>query len=84
MTTVLSDADITVAPVLVSESGEVRPRMYNSRNDQFEPEDGIERYFAFFTAWEYEATRGTVCKDALEVIPFDEDGYIVIFDHNLF
>ena len=84
VTTVLSDADITVAPVLVSESGEVRPRMYNSRNDQFEPEDGIERYFAFFTAWEYEATRDTVCKDALEVIPFDEDGYIVIFDHNLF
>ena len=34
--------------------------------------------------WEYETAKDTVCKDASEVIPFDEDGYIVIFDHNLF
>lgn len=84
VTTVLSDADITVAPVEVSDSGEITPRMYNSRMDQFEAEEGIDRYFAFLSAWEYETTKDTVCRDALEVIPFDEDGYIVIFDHNIF
>jgi hypothetical protein len=84
VTTVLSDSDITVAPVNISESGEITPRMYNSRMDQFESGEGIDRYFAFLSAWEYEATKDTVCKDALNVIPFDDDGFIVIFDHNLF
>ncbi|MCR4806513.1 MAG: hypothetical protein K5857_02445 [Lachnospiraceae bacterium] len=84
VTTVLSDQDITVAPVIISEEGEITPRMYNSRKDQFEAEEGIDRYFAFLSAWEYETTKDTVCKDASKVIPYDEDGYIVIFDHNLF
>ena len=84
VTTVLSDSDITVAPVTISENGEIEPRMYNSRKDQFEAEEGVDRYFAFLSSWEYETAKDTVCKDAVEVIPFDEDGYIVIFDHNLF
>ena len=80
----LSDADITVAPVFISEEGGITPRKYNSRDDQFEAEEGIDRYFVFLSAWEYETSKDTVCKDAIEVIPFDEDGYIAIFDHNLF
>jgi hypothetical protein len=84
VTTVLSDSDITVAPVIVSESGEITPRLYNSREDQFESVEGVDRYFAFLSSWEYEATKDTVCRDASEVIPFDEDGYIVIFDKNIF
>ncbi|MCR5789378.1 MAG: hypothetical protein K6G83_05755 [Lachnospiraceae bacterium] len=84
VTTVLSDSDITVAPVMISESGEITPRLYNARMDQFEPAEGIDRYFLFLSSWEYETTKDTVCRDALEVIPFDEDGYIVVFDHNLF
>ena len=84
VTTVLSDSDITVAPVIISESGEITPRLYNSREDQFESVEGIDRYFAFLSSWEYETTEDTVCRDASEVIPFDEDGYIVVFDHNIF
>ncbi len=84
VTTVLSDSDITVAPVIISESGEVTPRLYNAREDQFEAEEGTDRYFIFLSSWEYEITEDTVCRDASEVIPFDDDGYIVIFDHNLF
>ena len=84
VTTVLSDADITVAPVFISEDGVISPRKYNSRDDQFAAEEGIDRYFVFLSTWEYETTRDTVCRDALEIIPFDEDGYIAVFDHNLF
>ncbi len=84
VTTVLSDAEITVAPVNIYENGEIKPRLYNAREDQYEAAEGIDRYFAFLSAWEYEVTADTVCRDALEVIPFDEDGYIVVFDHNLF
>lgn len=84
VTTVLSDSDVTVAPVFISEDGKISPRRYNSRDDQFETVEGIDRYFVFLSAWEYETVKDTVCKDALNVIPFDEDGYIVIFDHNLF
>lgn len=84
VTTVLSGADITVAPVNISESGEITPRLYNARLDQFEPAEGIDRYFAFLSSWEYETTKDTFCSDSSEVIPFDDDGYIVIFDHNPF
>ena len=84
VTTVLSDSDITVAPVNISDSGEITPRLYNSREDQFEAVEGVDRYFVFLSSWEYETTKDTVCKDASEVIPFDEDGYIVVFDHNIF
>ncbi len=84
VTTVLSGSDITVAPVFISEGGEITPRRYNSRDDQFETVEGIDRYFAFLSSWEYEAVKDTLGKDALDVIPFDEDGYIVVFDHNLF
>ncbi len=84
VTTVLSDADILVAPVLISEDGEIKPRLYNAREDQFAAVEGVDRYFVFLSTTEYEATKDTVCADALEVIQFDEDGYLVIFDHNIF
>lgn len=84
VTEVLSDSDIAVAPVEVSEKGEITPRLYNARESQFDAKEGIDRYFVFLSAWEYEVAKDTVCKDAMEVIPFDEDGYIVIFDHNIF
>ena len=82
VTTVLSESDAIVCPIIVEEDGNVIPRYYNVRWQQFDDKEGVDRYFAFMTPWEYETA--TVCKDAIEVIPFDDYGVIVVFNHNIF
>lgn len=82
VTTVLSNSDAVVCPIIVEEDGTVSPRYYNVRWQQFDDKEGVDRYFAFMTPWEYE-TAG-VSKDAVEVIPFDDYGVIAVFDHNIF
>ena len=84
VTTVLSDAKIQVCPIDVSEEGEISKRLYNIRPQQFDSKEGVDRYFAFLSAWEYENLSDSIVKDAIDVIEFDNDGYIVVFDHNIF
>ena len=84
VTTVLSDSKVQVCPIDVSENGEISKRLYNIRPQQFESKEGVDRYFTFLSAWEYETLSDTLVKDAIDVIEFDNDGYIVVFDHNIF
>ena len=84
VTTVLSDSKIQVCPIDVSEEGEISKRLYNIRPQQFDSKEGVDRYFAFLSAWEYETLSDSIVKDAIDVIEFDNDGYIVVFDHNIF
>lgn len=84
VTTVLSDSRVEVCPIDVSEDGNVSERLYNIRPQQFEERAGVDKYFAFLSAWEYETLKNTLCGDAIDTIQFDEDGYIVVFDHNIF
>ena len=84
VTTVLSDNNVEVCPIYISEEGDVAPRMYNIRTQQFDDKEGVDRYFAFLSSWEYEITKDKIGADAIDVIPFDEDGYILVFDHNIF
>jgi len=84
VTTVLSDSKAIVCPITVSEDGEVEPRLYNVRNWQFDSKEGVEKYFAFLSSWEYETLSDTLGREAIETIPFDDNGYILVFDHNIF
>ena len=84
VTTVLSDSRITVCPINISEEGDVEPRLYNIRAQQFNDQPGVDRYFAFLSSWEYETTKDKIGKEAVDVIQFDDDGYILVFDHNIF
>lgn len=84
VTSVLSDGKVWVYPITVSEAGEINPRMYNVRTWEFDAREGVDRYFAFLSSWEYETVKNTIGDDAIEVIPFDDDGYILVFDHNIF
>lgn len=84
VTTVLSESKVEVCPVNFSEEGTVVPQMYNIRTQQFDDKEGVDRYFLFTSAWEYSVTKDTVGADAIDVIQFDDDGYIMVFDHNIF
>lgn len=84
VTTVLSDSKVQVCPVDISEEGEISKRLYNIRPQQFDSKEGVDRYFAFLSAWEYETLSDTLVDEAIDVIEFDSDGFIVVFDHNIF
>lgn len=84
VTTVLSGSKVEVCPIDVNEGGAVTPRLYNVRTWQFDSREGVDRYFAFLSSWEKDTVKDTIGKEATEVIPFDEDGYILVFDHNIF
>lgn len=84
VTTVLSGETVKVYPITIDEEGEVAPRMYNVRTWEFDTRNDVDKYFAFLSAWEYDTLKDSLVKDSTEVIPFDEDGYIVVFDHNIF
>ena len=84
VTTVLSDSKVQICPIDIDEEGVVSKRLYNVRQQQFESKEGVNRYFAFLSAWEYETLKDSLVGDAIEEIQFDEDGYILIFDHNIF
>jgi len=84
VTTILSNNDVEVCPINVREDGGISKRLYNIREWQFDTRDGVDRYFAFLSAWEYETVKDTYASNAIDVIQFDDDGYILIFDHNIF
>lgn len=84
VTTVLSDSKVQVCPIDIDEEGVVSKRLYNVRPQQFDTKEGVDRYFAFLSAWEYETLEDSLGGDAIEEIQFDDDGYILIFDHNIF
>ncbi|MDO4189807.1 MAG: hypothetical protein Q4D29_12560 [Lachnospiraceae bacterium] len=84
VTTVLSDNNVEVCPIIISEDGELSKNLYNIYEEQYATKDGVDRYFAFLSAWEYETVKDTLASDAIDVIQYDSDGYIVVFDHNIF
>lgn len=84
VTTILSNAKVEVYPITISEDGDVSKKLYNVREWQFETRDNVEKYFAFLSSWEYEKVKDTLGDEAIDVIPFDEDGFILVFDHNIF
>ena len=84
VTTVLSDSRAEVSPIEIGEDGTVSKRLYNIRPQQFDAKDGVDRYFVFLSAWEYETVKESLGSDAIEEIQFDDDGYILVFDHNIF
>ena len=84
VTTVLSDNKVEMCPIIVNEDGQVTKNLYNIYDEQYASRDGVDRYFAFLSAWEYETVQNTVGKDAIDVIQYDSDGYIVVFDKNIF
>lgn len=84
VTSVLSDGEAWVYPITVDEDGGITPRLYNVRTWEFDDREGVDRYFAFLSAWEYETVKDTIGNESIETIDFDEDGYILVFDHNIF
>lgn len=84
VTTVLSDSKVEVCPINIGEDGTVSKRLYNIRESQFNSKEGVGKYFAFLSAWEYETVKDNLGSDAIETIKFDDDGYILVFDHNIF
>lgn len=84
VTTVLSDSKTEICPITVNEDGTVEPRYYNVRAKQFDDVDGVDKYFAFLSALEYETLSQNLRNDAVDTIEFDSDGYILVFDHNIF
>lgn len=84
VTTVLSDNRVEVCPIIVEDDGQVNKNLYNIYGRQYESKEGVDRYFAFLSQWEYDTVQDTIGKDAVEVIPYDSDGYILVFDKNIF
>lgn len=84
VTTVLSDNRVEVASVFINEDGSIAKQEYNTFEKQFSEREDSEKYFVFLSAWEYETVKDTIGKDSSEVIQFDDDGYIMVFDNNIF
>lgn len=84
VTTVLSDSKVQVCPININEDATVEKRLYNIRPQQFDAKEGVNRYFAFLSSWEYDTLKETLGKEAIDIIQFDGDGYILVFDHNIF
>lgn len=84
VTTVLSDSNVQVCPIEISEDATVNKRMYNIRPQQYDSKDGVNRYFTFLSSWEYDTLKDSLVKESIEEIKFDDDGYILVFDHNIF
>lgn len=84
VTTVLSNNRVEVASVFINEDGSVEKQEYNTFENQFSEREDAEKYFVFLSSWEYETVKDTIGKDSSEVIQFDDDGYIMVFDNNIF
>lgn len=84
VTTVLSDSFAEVCPVDISEENGITKRFYNIRTQAFDTKADIDKYFVFLSAWEYEISKDRLSDNTAEVIPFDEDGYIVVLKENIF
>ena len=82
--TILTDSEVKLRSVTVNEDGTCEIYGYQSYPSWYEDQPGIERYFLCITGGEYEVLKDTLVKDSVEVIPFEETGYILVFDHNLF
>lgn len=82
--TILTDSEVKLRSVTVKEDGTCEIYGYQSYPSWYEDQPGIERYFLCITGGEYEVLKDTLVKDSVEVIPFEDTGYILVFDHNLF
>lgn len=84
VTTILSDSEVKVRPIVIRENGSYEISHYQSQPDWYEDQPGISRYFLFLSNYEYECVKHTLVKDSIEELPFDEDGTILVFDYNPF
>ena len=84
VTTVLSDNNVELASININEDGSVSENRYNTFEYQFADRTDADKYFLFLSSWEYDTIKDTVGKNATKLIEFDEDGYILVFDENIF
>lgn len=84
VTTVLSDNNVELASININEDGIVSENRYNTFEYQFADRTDADKYFLFLSSWEYDTIKDTVGKNATKLIEFDEDGYILVFDENIF
>lgn len=82
ITTVLSDSQVEICPVEISEDGNIKARLYNVRPSDYTFKEDTDKYFVFMSNIEHDVTESTIRNKAIGEIPFDEDGYIVVFDKN--
>lgn len=84
VTTVLSDSRVKVRPIIINKDGSYEIRMYQSTQQWYEDQPDVKQYFVFLSDGEYRSCKDTLREDCIEEFPFDADGYILVFDHNLF
>ena len=83
VTTILSDSEVRIRPIVIQENGSYEISHYQSQPDWYEDQPEVNRYFVFLSNYEYEYAKQTLVKDSIEEIPFDEDGTILVFDYNV-
>lgn len=83
VTTILSDSEVKIRPIVIREDGRYEISHYQSESDWYETQPGISRYFVFLSNYEYECVKHTLVKDSIKEIPFDENGTIFVFDYNI-
>lgn len=83
VTTILSDSEVKIRPIVIQKSGDYGISRYQSQPDWYEDQPEVNRYFVFLSNDEYKYVANTLVKDSIEEIPFDENGTILVFDYNI-
>lgn len=84
VTTVLSDGEVKIRPIEVDEDGAYNIRYYQSEPSWYDDSNCEGKWFVLLSQESKERAKDTLCANALEEIKFDDDGYIFVFDENIF
>ena len=80
---VLSDGEITVAPITLNTDGSYEVRHYQSEPSEYTDDPAVDRYFVVVDGEDMEYAADTLGANRVDEIKFQDDLYIWIFDRNI-
>ncbi len=81
---VLSDGEITVAPITLHTDGSYEVRHYQSEPSEYEDDPSVDRYFVVVDGQDMEYGADTLGANRVDEIKFQDGMYIWIYDRNIF